>query len=248
MTWQRLRRLSPVSDEEPANGAPAESAPPPRSTPEPAEQPQQASHPDGGAPAARSSAGEAQPADLPAELAPQAMVDTWNRHMRGTPIPQVALLARARQRKLGAITMSLCEGNPSNWLVLCRWLSTDPSRGERNGRGHDGWVAGIDWVLHEDVALRFLERVERARRDGDHPSLEAYPDRPRRVPDRVEQPLDERAPQAPSKPPHGHDRPTRIDEIPINGGTGDRRRQPGKVTKLEPLLPADESRNAGAGD
>lgn len=87
--------------------------------------------------------------------------------------------------------------------MLCRWLSADPfARGERNGRGHDGWVATLDWVLHEDVGIRFLERVWQVRRDGDHPSLEAYPDRPARAPDPIEPAL-RSAPKPTSEPPSG---------------------------------------------
>lgn len=118
-------------------------------------------------PTTRPRTAQARQTDAPS-LTAEAMRKTWNEIMTGTPIERALVMTDKREKGLRRLARVPCEGRITVWRTICQQIAADPwCRGEKNGAGHENWVASLDWITrpNSDWAVKMLERAaERVRR------------------------------------------------------------------------------------
>lgn len=99
---------------------------------------------------------------------PEAMREVWNEAVKDTPIPRVLGMTDKRYRRARQVMREACRDHLETWEDLCRWIAGDPfHRGERNGQGHENWVATFDYVLQPGRMLELVEKLVAKRRAYD---------------------------------------------------------------------------------
>ncbi len=97
-------------------------------------------------------------------LTPRTMLAIWNHVVREDPdstIPRAIRLDPRTERNLKRLAEKLCEGKVRIWTRICAAITADLwCHGKRPRAGYENWVATLTWASREDVAIRYLEKIE----------------------------------------------------------------------------------------